>query len=68
MSLLLLAFACVAAFPAWYLVNGLRTGHVQAKGGSYRRSEDPGWYWIMIALYSGFLALVAYLAGDIALS
>jgi hypothetical protein len=68
MNLLQLVFACVAAFPAWYLINGLRTGRVQAKGGSYGRSEDPGWFWTMIVLYAAFIALVAYLMVGIAAS
>ena len=67
MALLLLVFAAVAALPCWFLYNGLRSGEVQAKGGSYRRSEDPGWFWTVIGVYAALIAWIAYLAADMAL-
>lgn len=68
MPLLLIVFALIAAIPAVFIVDGLLTGEVQAKGGSYSRAEDPAWFWIVIGIYAAMTAGIAYMAADLALS
>jgi hypothetical protein len=58
----------VALIPAVFIVDGLIEGEVQAKGGSYRRAEDPGWFWGMIGMYAAMFAYIAYLVADLWLS
>ncbi len=68
MPLLLVVFAIIALIPAVFIVDGLIEGEVQAKGGSYRRAEDPGWFWAMIGMYAAMIAYIVYLAVDMVLS
>lgn len=41
----------------WFVIDGLKTGSVHAKGGKYSRTEDPFWFWALIAAYLGLVAL-----------
>lgn len=66
--MLLVVFALIAAVPAVFIVDGLLTGLVQAKGGSYSRAEEPGWFWTMIGVYAALVGGIAYLALDLASS
>ena len=66
MSLLLLVFALIALIPAVFIVDGLIEGEVKAKGGSYNRAEEPGWFWTVIGIYAAMIAGLAYLALDLA--
>ena len=68
MPLLLLAFAIIALIPAVFIVDGLVEGEVQVKGASYRRAEEPGWFWTAIGLYAAMIVWLAYLAVDLAFS
>ena len=68
MPLLLIVFVCVAALPAWWIANGLRTGKVHTGMWPYRRTEEPVHFWAVIATHAGLLAWIAYLAGSLILS
>ena len=68
MPLLLIVFALIAAIPAVFIYDSILTGEVKAKLGSYRRAEDPVWFWIIIGMYAAMLAGIAYLALDLAFS
>ncbi|MCF2515397.1 hypothetical protein LVY65_10020 [Sphingomonas sp. G124] len=68
MPFLLLGLAIIALIPAVFIVDGLIEGEVQAKGGSYRRAEDPGRFWAMIGMYAAMIAGLAYMAVDVVLS
>lgn len=68
MGLLLIVFALIAAVPVVFIVDGLLTGEVQAKGGCYSRTEEPGWFWTMIGVYIALLGGIAFLALDLAFS
>lgn len=55
------AWFAVPAICLWLMIEGLRTGVVRAKAGSYSRLESPVWYWICIGLYGGLTAWMLYL-------
>ena len=57
----------MALIPMVFIADGFIEGEVQgAKGGSYRRDDEPGWFWAMIGLYTAMLAYLIYLAVDVA--
>jgi hypothetical protein len=68
MPLLLIVFASIAAVPAAFINDGLLTGEVKARGGSYSRADDPAWFWALIGIYAPMIAGIAYIMGDMALS
>ena len=45
----------------WFLVDGLRTGVVRVKLGSYSRDHSPVWFWLCISMYGGLALWVFYL-------
>ena len=49
------------ALCAWLLVSGLRSGVIRACGGSYSRSGNPVWFWIVAAMYAGLILFVGTL-------
>ena len=59
-------FLLIALIPAVFIADAFIEGEVQAKGGSYRRDDDPGWFWAMIGLYGAMLAYLIYAAVDVA--
>ena len=59
-------FLLMALIPIVFIADGFIEGEVQAKGGSYRRDDEPRWFWAMIGLYAAFLAYMIYLAVDVA--
>jgi hypothetical protein len=62
MPLMLLFFAIIALIPVVFIVDGLIEGEVQAKGGSYRRAEEPVWFWTVIGMYAAMIAGLVYFA------
>lgn len=68
MPLLLIVFAIIALIPAVFIYDGIVSGEVQAKGGSYSRADDPRWFWAVIAIYAAMIAGIVYLALDLAFS
>ncbi|CAA9253792.1 MAG: hypothetical protein AVDCRST_MAG93-1870 [uncultured Chloroflexia bacterium] len=61
-----LFFLIIALVPMTFIADGLIEGEVRAKGGSYRRADEPRWFWAMIGLYGVSLAYLIYLAVDVA--
>jgi hypothetical protein len=59
-------FLIMALIPMVFIADALIEGEVQAKGGSYRRDDDPRWFWAMIALYGAMLVYLFYAAVDVA--
>ena len=59
-------FLIVALIPMVFIADGFIEGEVRAKGGSYRRDDEPGWFWAMIGLYASMLVYLIYLAVDVA--
>ena len=57
----MLLLLLVPLLLGWLIVDGLRNGVVRMRGGSYSRSDEPAWYWTVIAVYAatlgGFYAL-----------
>ena len=68
MGLLLVVFALIAAVPVVFIVDGLLTGEIQARGGCYSRAEEPAWFWAMVGVYAALLGGIAFLALDLAIS
>lgn len=66
MPWLLVVFAIVALVPAVFIVDGLIEGEVKAKGGSYNRAEEPGWFWTVIGTYAAMIVGILYFALDLA--
>ena len=60
-------FFIVALVPAVFIADGFIEREVQAKGGSYRRDEEPRWYWATMGIYVALLAFLIYAAVDVAL-
>jgi len=52
----------------WLATDGVRTGVVRMRGGSYSRSKEPVFFWIIEALYGGLAAYCWYLALDVSLT
>jgi hypothetical protein len=59
-------FLILALIPLVFIADGFIEGEVQARGGSYRRDDDSGWYWAMMGLYAVMLVYLIYLAVDVA--
>lgn len=59
-------FLIMALIPLVFIADGFIEGEVQAKGGSYRRDAEPGWFWTTMGLYAAMLAYLIYLAVDVA--
>lgn len=66
--LLAVVFLLVSALPVWLATDGVRTGVVRMRGGSYSRSKEPVFFWIIEALYGGLAAYCWYLALDVSLT
>jgi hypothetical protein len=54
------ALVGIVGLCCWLVTDALQSGVVRARGGSYSRSEDPAWFWAMLALYVGMAAMVIY--------
>ena len=59
-------FLIVALVPAVFIADGFIEQEVQAKGGFYRRDEEPRWYWATMGIYFALLAFLIYAAVDVA--
>lgn len=55
------AWFAIPGVCLWFVYDGLRSGVVRVKLGSYSRSSDPKWYWGCIAMYGGLALFVFYL-------
>jgi hypothetical protein len=66
--LLAVVFLLVSALPVWLATDGVLTGVVRMRGGSYSRSKEPVFFWIIEALYGGLAAYCWYLALDVSLT
>lgn len=66
----LIFIAVISAVPlllAWIIANGLRTGIIRSRGGPVARADHPIFYWVLIALYLGCIAMFIYFFGRLAL-
>ena len=59
-------FLIMALIPLVWIADGLIEGEVQAKGGSYRRDDEPGWFWAVIGVQAALLAYLIFSAVDVA--
>lgn len=57
------AWFAVPVVCLYFAIEGLRSGVVRVKLGSYSRTDNPGWFWACIAMYCGLTAFVLYLTG-----
>ena len=56
----------MALIPLVWIADGLIEGEVQAEGGSYRRDDEPGWFWAVIGVQAELLAYLIFSAVDVA--
>lgn len=61
----MLVLLIVPALMGWLIVDGIRSGVVRMRGGSYSREEEPRWFWAMIAVYAAVIAAFFALIGPI---
>ena len=60
----LLIIGAAGYFCGWYVIHALKTKRVQVRGkGTFKRSQDPIWYWGCV----GTMAFFALLIGAFAL-
>ena len=59
-------FLIMALIPLVWIADGLIEGEVQAKGGSYRRDDEPGWFWAVIGVQVALLTYLIFSAVDVA--
>jgi hypothetical protein len=59
----IIAWFAIPAVCLYFAVQGLRSGVVRVKMGSYSRTDDPKWFWACIAIYCGLAAFIFYLTG-----
>jgi hypothetical protein len=59
-------FLIMALIPMVFIADGFIEGEVRADWHSYRRDDEPRWFWAMIGLYAAMLAYLIYLAVDVA--
>ena len=50
----------IVSLCVWLVAEALRNGIVRVRGGSYLRSDDPAWFWLMIATYVTMAGMVIY--------
>jgi len=55
------AFLLIPQIIGWFLIVGLMTGRIPARGASETRSTSPTWFWIIAAMYSALLILFAWI-------
>jgi hypothetical protein len=66
----LIFIAVISLVPlilVWIIANGLRTGIIKSRGGPVLRSDHPIFFWVMIGLYLGCIAMFIYFFGGLAL-
>jgi hypothetical protein len=62
----IVAWFALPAICLYFAVDGIRSGVVRVRMGSYSRSSDPGWFWACITTYGGFSLFVLYWTVQIA--
>lgn len=62
----IIGFAVVPAIFLWFIVEGLCTGVIRARGSTYSRTEDPFWFWAVVFIDSALIVWFLFLAAKIA--
>lgn len=63
----ILVTSAVPLLLVWIVADGLRTGTIRGRGGPVAREAHPVFYWVLIALYLGCIAMFIYFFGKLAL-
>jgi hypothetical protein len=59
------AFLMLPQMFGWFLLVGLVTGRIPARGGSELRSASPTWFWSVAATYAALLLFFAWMIGSV---
>ena len=55
-------FVGVPLFCFWVVIHSIRNGVVRARGASYKRTDNPKSFWMMVAVYAALGIWIGYLA------